>query len=451
MVKRKILPPVPRFRKYNRDSRGQSSKQGSIFARRRETMRRQKAARQRRLQMERKSSVQIVRTYRRGELPDIQIKWRDVIDPLRVLCGLDADVAAITVESVFRHLYVMGDHENELEDSVFAVLKQTNGNPTVMSLLGRLCDVTQTTRCIDTAIVESRAIDSVSFHDRFVCLRVFCFEAVARAAAATLQLQLSFVFETATERCHDGLVSSHASHETTRDAVMEQKGRRAYTTYRDLVFKEENMDIENSLEQTWWEGRLRCMELLQLWSTVYDNSVAGFDVQRDEDDLDRDAGLYKYMSAVQQRRNATRFVKSSLRISETQREGLLAFCAVADTDWLAQNHAAAVATAYALSGDEKRAVSVLSTFYDEFLARWAQLHPLAIEARNSELRKLQAVAEVSEFVNLRSPITWQSVDRTMKTWETRYPSVNYDSPSIWEEVTTTRIMLLQHLESKLRT
>ena len=109
---------------------------------------------------------------------------------------------------------------------------------------------------------------------------------------------------------------------------------------------------------------MRCMELLQLWSTVYDNSIAGFDVQRDEDDLDRDAGLYKYMSAVQQRRNATRFVKSSLRISETQREGLLAFCAVADTNWLAQNHAAAVATAYALSGDEKRAVSVLSTFYD---------------------------------------------------------------------------------------
>ena len=61
--KRKMLPPVPRFRKYNRDSRGQSRKQGSIFARRRETIRRQKAARKRRLQMERKSSVQIVRTY----------------------------------------------------------------------------------------------------------------------------------------------------------------------------------------------------------------------------------------------------------------------------------------------------------------------------------------------------------------------------------------------------
>ena len=382
-----------------------------------------------------------------------------MIDPLRVLCGLDADVAAITVESVFRHLYMMGDHENELEDSVSAVLKRTNGNPTVMSLLGRLCDVTQTTRSIDTAIVESKAIDSVSFHDSICMLEGLLLRSASTSSSsssnATVAALVSLYSKLQLNDVVMSLVSSHASHETTREAVMmEQKCdvRRAYTMYRDLVFKEENMDIENSLEQTWWEeGRLRCMELLQLWSTVYDNSIAGFDVQRDENDLDRDAALYEYMSAVQQRRNATRFVKSSLRISEKQREGLLAFCAVADTDWLAQNHAAAVATAYALSGDGKRAESVLSTFYDEFLARWSQLHPLAIEARNSELRKLQAVAEVSEFVNLRSPITWQSVDRTMKSWETRYPSVNYDSPSIWEEVTTTRIMLLQHLESKLRT
>ena len=221
------------------------------------------------------------------------------------MCGLDADVAAITVESVFRHLYMMGDHENELEDSVSAVLKRTNGNPTVMSLLGRLCDVTQTTRSIDTAIVESRAIDSVSFHDSICMLEGLLLRSASTSSSSSNSTVAALVSLYSKLQLNDvvmSLVSSHASHETTREAVMmEQKCdvRRAYTMYRDLVFKEENMDIENSLEQTWWEeGRLRCMELLQLWSTVYDNSIAGFDVQRDENDLDRDAALYGYMSAV---------------------------------------------------------------------------------------------------------------------------------------------------------
>jgi len=454
--KSKILPPVPRFRKYNRDSRN-ASRQGSIFARRRETQRRQKAARQRRLQMERKASVQIVRTYRSGELPDIQIKWRDVIDPLRVLCGLDGDVAAITIESVFRYLYMMGDHENELEESVVLMLSQTNGNPTVMSLLGRLCDITQTTGTIDTAIVESKAADSVSFHDSVFMLEGLLLRS-SNSNSATISALVTLYSKLQMNDIVMSLVSSHASNQTTRDAVMmEQKCdvRLAYKTYRDLADKEDNeieIEFEDSVEKTWWEdGRMRCMELLQLWSTVYDNSIVDFDVQCDENDLDRNASLVTYMSDPSQRRNATRFVKSSLRISDASRENLVAFCAVADSNWLSRNHAAAVATVYALSGDQKRAISVVSTFYEEFLTRWSQLHPLAIEARNSELRKLQAVAEVSEFLNLSSPITWQSVDRALKTWENRFPSVNYDSPSIWEEVTTTRIMLFQHLELKLRT
>lgn len=215
-----------------------------------------------------------------------------------------------------------------------------------MSLLRRLCSITQTTQYFDASFVDTKALNGMSFHDSVcilegVLLRKDQDDKKMKSALISLysKLQMNDIVIS--------LVSSYARNDVTRKVVkMEQAHdiRRAYKTYRKLV-TEEDEDTDDDLERKWWnDGRMRCMELLQLWSTVYKNSMIDFDIECEDSVLDREVTLVEYMSRPSERTNATRFVKSSLRISSETREIIYAFSST--DDWLIRDHASAIATAY---------------------------------------------------------------------------------------------------------
>ena len=63
----------------------------------------------------RSKAVQVLREYRQGELPDIQIKRRDILQPLMVVVAGDAEVAGITFGAMFDAIFGAKVFDKELE------------------------------------------------------------------------------------------------------------------------------------------------------------------------------------------------------------------------------------------------------------------------------------------------------------------------------------------------
>jgi DNA-dependent protein kinase catalytic subunit len=63
----------------------------------------------------RSKAVQVLREYRQGELPDIQIKRRDILQPLMVVVAGDAEVAGITFGAMFDAIFKAKIFDKELE------------------------------------------------------------------------------------------------------------------------------------------------------------------------------------------------------------------------------------------------------------------------------------------------------------------------------------------------
>ncbi|CAM9285642.1 unnamed protein product [Discosporangium mesarthrocarpum] len=87
--------------------------------------------------------------------------------------------------------------------------------------------------------------------------------------------------------------------------------------------------------------------------------------------------------------------------------------------WLEQNMPGELARAWLIKGDFGRAHKCVSLCYDRFLERWSGLHPCANAARGEQLRGLQIVVEVEDFLSFRD--SWEaSVANEMRGVQRNY-------------------------------
>eukprot|EP00939_MAST-03C_sp_MAST-3C-sp1_P003097 g3097.t1 len=508
----RILPPVPRFRKRRRHPKDEVAyrrhTEGYTFARRNATKRRQEEARRRRMQLQRRSTVHVFRSYRRGELPDIQIKWKDVLDPLRGLCALNTDVASVLLVSTTREVFeTCQDARILLQAAVSNIIVRTTGAPAILTLAQNLCDVSRN-HDVDVNVVVQKSTMSASYHSCALLLenqllretkssslsasasmsasasvtqspyvtssQSTCVSSITGAGGSTREMDtisglVSIYSKLQMDDIVTSLVASCATKDESRIAVaMEQANniRAADKLYQNLIYGDEEegdaaatsttVDV-TSIEEDWWEaGRMRCMELLQRWSKVYENATMDFENASEEDVLDvgdenvRCKRLVRYMSKKDQRENASAFVKAALRLGPSTRKELLAFSSICKEPWLERDFGAEIATAHALDGDFKRAAAIVDFFNRSFLKRWSQLHPLATEARCEELRKLQAIAEVRDFIDVMSGAGAERSTRIVTVWEQRFPSVRFDTAKIWELVITSRIEFMRLMQQRIK-
>lgn len=104
--------------------------------------------------------------------------------------------------------------------------------------------------------------------------------------------------------------------------------------------------------------------------------------------------------------------------------------------------------------DLDRARYYVNTYYSTFLAKWASLHPLAYAGRHLKLQSVQRVVELEEFLDFVRDdqdlnfATSHRVEQLLTAWRERWPSSKSDSINVWDDVVTTRALLLEKLNER---
>lgn len=128
---------------------------------------------------EQKNAVQIYRKYRVGELPDIEIPFKDIVMPLQASLN-DFDIAKMFLLAVFDSLYEIMDEgeKNNLHSGLEHMLQATNKNQRFVSTILIICS-----KCkgfiVDVNIAGETALLSKSFHSGIILLENTSLEAAS--------------------------------------------------------------------------------------------------------------------------------------------------------------------------------------------------------------------------------------------------------------------------------
>ncbi|KAJ3219137.1 hypothetical protein HDU67_002470 [Dinochytrium kinnereticum] len=259
----------------------------------------------------RERKVTLFRKYREGELPDIEIKYKDVILPLRALIGRDTDIAMTLFASLFTEIHsragekeVWHDKKIAFEDGVKSLLNQSSTYvPSFIGSMLKICHDISDVRCkIDTQVIARVADGSANYH-----LGVLVIEKTLMSAPTVIS---SKRVKTSTRSLKDdaigwielaklykgldlneiyrGIYETHASSSyVTKDekynritdgiaAELIGDFEKAKNMYLEGL-RGEDIEANKSEPELWAISRLRCFQKLGEWEILTDSIYADFD------------------------------------------------------------------------------------------------------------------------------------------------------------------------------
>uniref|UniRef100_A0A8C0EHT4 DNA-dependent protein kinase catalytic subunit n=1 Tax=Bubo bubo TaxID=30461 RepID=A0A8C0EHT4_BUBBB len=108
---------------------------------------------------------------------------------------------------------------------------------------------------------------------------------------------------------------------------------------------------------------------------------------------------------------------------------------------------------YILQDDFDRAKYYISNGMQIFMQSYSSIDTLLYQSRMTKLQSVQALTEIQDFINFvtkRSNLASQaSLKRLLRTWTSRYPDAKMDPMNIWDDIITNRCFFLDKLQEKL--
>ena len=510
------------------------------------------AAREKRIRELRANEIVMYRRYRTGELPDVQIKPRELIQPLQALASREPTVARMLFVQLFKAVLYSelpatsggggaGERRSQtqsLSSSLTASLSTTSSmaiDPTggeVATLTAAVRQLIETllsksTRhsspfigcllrtCHDApvdlistmnpALAASSALSSNNLHTGVVLLEKQILSSAieqhpaaggkrgrgARAASnitidadQSAWMQLAKLYKAlGDEDVLMGLYSKHlCQSQFSREALQfELKGdyASALQTYeralKALEEREANaaeqgtargarassssstssrtqsstssaseLDDVSDLEiGLWYSGRLECFNRLSYWDELAANTLV--EVHNTEQLWEREYREpylgYFLRSHIKTRAKWPALYEFLDNTKDPQHREYLEAHFLGDLTLLA-----------ICRDDLDRARYYITRYYHQFLRRWANLHPLATVGKHNTLQGLQRMVEMEEVLQLfrheHSISSLVPLQRLLSRWSHRYPSVSESDITVWDDVITTRAILLEKINSR---
>ncbi|KAF9965129.1 hypothetical protein BGZ70_005357 [Mortierella alpina] len=440
----------------------------------------------------RAKAVSMIRKYRDGDLPDIQILYSDIIRPLQSLAELDVEICRMLFSKLVTGLMAQADSYIEVEDDATTFKDTLVGNlrrmlerstalfaPFVGCIL-RIChDYGEAD--IPAELISKVAIRSSNQHLGIILLEKQIQHLDPKERSVKRQKtgargqhdpkqhswnELARVYKSIDEKdvyksiCESKVASKDLDY-TARAIEAEVLGDygRAAEVYFEAIDKYYSQEIEiDEIERgIWAQGRLECLEYLGEWNNLEANMMADLDNDPREiwsEDY-QDPYLHFYL---------TTYLKL---VDGKEEDGML-------TAWTSENpnplfrfieramnnpaHRQVLTTQYqpelalaALLGkDYKQASHFVRQSYERFLSIWSNLHPLSTRPRLHELAGLQRIVELEEFLGgidtvLRSS-TNDPFQFLLSKWERRYPGKTTDTMVTWHNVLDDRSLMIRRLE-----
>ncbi|ORY53674.1 hypothetical protein BCR33DRAFT_779027 [Rhizoclosmatium globosum] len=427
-------------------------------------------------------SVTLYRKYREGELPDIEIKHKDVLEPLQSLANRDNEIARRLMTIILTKMTLDNTIDLEkLTQAINGVFKTSlmSSSPLIGSLLdimlhnngiiqgsspSLISHVASATSNFELGalIIEKGLEDDLFLSADTKKLKTFnravrkSPEAWVSLAQLYKELQHIEVYESIYEsRVAYSLVTKEAisaellgDFETAKNKYLEGLGS-------------ENLDVSEAELQLWTTQRLECMNKLGEWSLL------AASVLQDVDDN---------LNSLWEPENVDPYLKLFLRSHLKLREGrtladdtfvpwspaddnpIKKFLDEAKKDAKKRSvlellFSDDLLTSAVIARDLNLARYFVDISWKQFVAAYAELNTSALVSRIDLLASLQHIYEFDEYLRiLKLPGLASTKDEQLCSlfagWRHRYPSAT-DSISVWDDVISGRKLMIEKVSAML--
>ncbi|KAF9205542.1 hypothetical protein BGZ49_003876 [Haplosporangium sp. Z 27] len=444
-------------------------------------------------EMARSRSVSMIRKYRNGDLPDIQIPYSDIIRPLQRLAEMDVEICKMLFNKLVISLMVQAeshmDSEEEaasfkkgLIDDLGHILQKSTilYTPFIGSIL-RICHDFGEAK-ISPDLISKVAIRSSNQHLGIILIEKQIQEIEPRERSSKRQktsvasnhdpkrsswIELARIYKSIDEK--DIFKSIYESKIATTEFTIKAIEAevigdydQAVKIYFDGITKlfANQVNVDDAEQSIWAHGRLECLEHLGDWDYLEANMMSDLDNDPQElwTDEYQDPYMHYYLTSYTKLWEGKRDDEMLELWSTDNPNPLFQFI---DDAMNNPSHRQLLTTQYqpelaltaVIRKDFKQASHYVRRSYDRFLSVWSNLHPLSEKPRLHELANLQRIVEMEEFLG--------SVDAALRTnsedvltplilkWDQRFPGTSTDTMVTWGNVLDDRKLMIQRLDEYL--
>ncbi|KAF4022262.1 hypothetical protein G4228_013963 [Cervus hanglu yarkandensis] len=437
------------------------------------------------LKMKHEAQVILYRSYRRGDLPDIQIPHSSLITPLQAVAQRDPLVARQLFSSLCSGILRESGERRTAAEGRGAAQKLlqdfTRFLDTSFSFFPPFVSCIQEISCqhadllsLDPALVSGAGLAGLQ-QPGAICLleeallRLAPQEPPAKRARGKPGLppdvgrwmELAKLYRSIGE--YDilrGIFSSEiGTKQITQDALLAE-ARSDYSEaarlYNEALNTQEWSDGEpTEAEKDFWElASLDCYNQLSEWKSLEYCSTASADGEGTPD-------LSKMWSEPFYQETCLPYMvrsKLKLLLRGEGDQALLTFVDEALTSELRKallelRYSQELSLLYLLQDDIDRAKYYIQNCIQMFMQNYSSIDVLLHRSKLTKLQSVQTFIEIQEFIsfiskqgNLSSQVP---LKRLVKTWTNRYPDAKMDPMNVWDDIITNRCFFLSKIEEKL--
>ncbi|XP_024384636.1 uncharacterized protein [Physcomitrium patens] len=429
--------------------------------------------------LERANKVHMMRQYRTGELPDIEIKHADIVGPLAALAERDPTFARLLLRILCSAVYSLPsggqDIKAEVRLGLEAALRQTHNGISFVGCAEALC-LEDPEIWISPKIMGSASRKSTNYHSGIMLLEKQIMNETfpepepnvsskrqkgkggqANRLPRPLEdawLELAELYKALGE--NDivlGLFGTHvAKHEKTRRALEIQLGgdlRQALDLYDQVIaiYEDGSLsgDITKSEIDIWYNQRLACLADLNEWEVLM-GEIEYESMEGDNSEPD----FKRLWEPTKQEIYLGYFIRGAVK--EAKYHGLLTEFVQSSSEilpkrqFLLNEFSTQLATLAAINKEWDRARFYLGQCHLIFRRQWSALHPFALGSRHQRVRQLQKIVELEEFITFISKPEAGELSRLLSGWHKRWPSPNFDDVEAWDDIAQNRLLFLKYIQ-----
>uniref|UniRef100_A0A8B9M5G6 DNA-dependent protein kinase catalytic subunit n=1 Tax=Accipiter nisus TaxID=211598 RepID=A0A8B9M5G6_9AVES len=438
------------------------------------------------LKMKHDAQVTLYRSYRVGDLPDIQIEYCSLIAPLQGLAQKDPTFAKQLFSSLFGGIFHEVEKSKTPSEKKAIIQKLLNNFNNFLSM--SLSYFPPFIACIQEMSYRHRELLELDSANVSTSCLASLQQPVGILLLEHALMALSPAEEPPSKRIRGraelppdvirwielaklyrslgdydvlrGIFSGKiGTKEITQKALLAEARSdyaQAAKYYDEALSKEDWQDEEpTEAEKDFWElASLECYDHLTEWKSLEYCATVNIDSGKPPD-------LSKtWNDPFFQETYLPYIIRSKLKLllSGENDQSLLTFIDEAmKTEQkkaiIEMHYSQELSLLYILQDDFDRAKYYINNGIQIFMQSYSSIDTLLHQSRMTKLQSVQALTEIQDFINFmtkRSNLASQaSLKRLLRIWTSRYPDAKMDPMNIWDDIITNRCFFLDKLQEKL--
>ena len=403
---------------------------------------------------QRAKQVEVMRKYRVGELPDIQIPLSDLLGPLIWLCRLDAEIASHMWVVICSGLCLQNiDQANKIQivKGLDRVLKSSERyDPAVISCVHRTaCEIVkhngQLAQELHSEHIANSGVKGLSYQSAIMLLQ----ECILRYEVPVKSKRRKVTAKSGTESAKVDENTKKMWIALTR--VYEEMGDT--DSVKGLWMKVAPEHVIQAFDS---KTRGEIKESKEMFREILEKQETDPEITKEvqKEYLEALGALGKWKEVAEATLSTHPLhIKALLRLDEFEQvENVMKTLNPSD---LYNIYPYEMAVLSITQDDSDRAKYYLDEEFARFVEQWQSLHPLSDSARHKLVQKVSKIfdcTQVLKVFNLNKEETQEEflgrLESSFLSWRNRKPSLFYDELKVWEELLYARVLFYDKLRNK---